>query len=148
MGSRLGAEKFGAKRAGISHEEWLVHRSNGEFWCYCCKSWKKSAMFGADKSRGTGKSSACKECTSYKATACRYGITVEEARQLRTGPHGGKKCEICLRFWNIKLEVDHDHKTGKVRGMLCRRCNGALGWFGDSIEFLKKAIAYLEKAHG
>lgn len=42
------------------------------------------------------------------------------------------------------LQVDHDHKTGDVRALLCSRCNSLLGYADDSIELLKRAIAYLE----
>ena len=41
-------------------------------------------------------------------------------------------------------QLDHDHKTEKFRGWLCKKCNTGLGNFGDSIEGLKKAIRYLE----
>lgn len=44
------------------------------------------------------------------------------------------------------LSVDHCHKTGKIRGLLCDKCNRGLGYFKDSIEFLESAIQYL-KAH-
>jgi len=45
-----------------------------------------------------------------------------------------------------KLVVDHDHKTGDIRGMLCHNCNRALGLFKDSVVNLKSAIEYLEGA--
>lgn len=46
--------------------------------------------------------------------------------------------------YRCTLELDHDHKTGKFRGMLCRNCNTALGKFKDSPELLTKAIKYLD----
>ncbi|MCI4340485.1 MAG: endonuclease VII domain-containing protein [Thermoplasmata archaeon] len=44
-----------------------------------------------------------------------------------------------------KLVVDHDHKTEKVRGLLCAGCNGSLGKLGDDVEGLERAIAYLRR---
>ena len=57
------------------------------------------------------------------------------------------KCKICgkLHEWTKygKLNVDHDHETGEIRGLLCNECNRGLGQFKDSIELFWKAIDYL-----
>lgn len=45
---------------------------------------------------------------------------------------------------NDTAVVDHNHETGVVRGILCRKCNKALGGFGDDISIIKKAFNYLE----
>ena len=57
------------------------------------------------------------------------------------------KCAICATTEHRgrgNFYVDHDHSTGKIRGLLCNPCNIALGMFRDSIDTLKKAISYLE----
>jgi len=50
-------------------------------------------------------------------------------------------CEICGT--ETVVTVDHDHRTGDIRGKLCRRCNSGLGFFRDSPERLRRAIEYL-----
>lgn len=58
------------------------------------------------------------------------------------------ECPICkgnLNSGHPKLAIDHDHKTGKVRGVLHTMCNTALGEFYDNISYLESAIAYLSK---
>jgi len=63
----------------------------------------------------------------------------------------GNKCACCGRdFSKLKskeIHVDHDHRTGKVRGIICMKCNFALGDVNDSIERIQKVIDYLKK-HG
>ncbi len=56
------------------------------------------------------------------------------------------KCGICKRKPSnlARLVLDHDHKTGKVRGFICSQCNVALGMVGDSPERLRQLAAYLE----
>ena len=55
-------------------------------------------------------------------------------------------CDICKKHIEYRqLCVDHNHKTNKLRGMLCRNCNLALGSFKDNIQYLQEAIKYLER---
>lgn len=64
----------------------------------------------------------------------RYGLTVAAYDAMVAAQDG--RCAICHAIPNYRLFVDHDHDTGKVRGLLCSKCNGALGWFekrGDQI---------------
>ena len=64
------------------------------------------------------------------------------------------KCKICKKYETGKhhkgkvrlLAVDHDHKTGKVRGLLCDKCNRAIGMLGENTSTLFSAIQYLEGA--
>jgi hypothetical protein len=44
-----------------------------------------------------------------------------------------------------RLHVDHNHATGQVRGLLCTRCNTAIGKFKDDPEIIRNAIAYIER---
>ncbi|MBS0167551.1 MAG: endonuclease VII domain-containing protein [Nitrospira sp.] len=60
----------------------------------------------------------------------------------------GHVCAICAAPDMVngkRLAVDHDHKTGQVRGLLCTRCNIALGHFGDDVEKLRRAAEFLRE---
>ena len=77
-----------------------------------------------------------------------YGITLEWYNEQHEKQNG--LCAICgkpetavVRGNRISLAVDHCHETGKVRGLLCRACNNAIGAFNHDINVLNKAIAYL-----
>lgn len=75
--------------------------------------------------------------------ACRYGLTVEGLKEL----FQTKECQICSNpFKNNKdRHIDHCHTTGKVRGLLCGRCNKGLGFFHDNVDLLLNAAKYLGK---
>jgi len=76
-----------------------------------------------------------------------YGITLDDYNKMFAEQEG--KCSICgthVCSTGRALAVDHDHETGKVRGLLCANCNTALGKFNDDVELLKKAIDYLRRA--
>lgn len=73
-----------------------------------------------------------------------YGITLEEYNELFEKQNG--RCAICGNHRSESkrnFDVDHNHKTGKVRGLLCRRCNSGLGLFGENTDIFEKAIDYL-----
>lgn len=79
-----------------------------------------------------------------------YNLEVEEYVALIEKQNN--KCAICgkeetelTRNNNKKaISIDHCHKTGRIRGLLCGKCNKGIGYFNDDIEILQKAIEYLK----
>jgi hypothetical protein len=73
-----------------------------------------------------------------------YGITQKEYEDMERRQE--RCCAICGAMKEKNgLVVDHDHNTGKVRGLLCYACNSGIGTLQDSIDLLHKAIKYLEE---
>lgn len=76
-----------------------------------------------------------------------YSISVDDYKKLYEDQNG--KCAICGNKSNLgrkeKLCVDHNHKTNKVRGLLCDLCNKGIGSLKDDIKNVKAALTYLEK---
>lgn len=81
-----------------------------------------------------------------------YGLTLEEYHQLFINQKG--KCAICNKPETQRscpkgkidsLRVDHDHKTSKIRGLLCSKCNFGISQFNDDIKLMERAINYLKK---
>lgn len=76
----------------------------------------------------------------------RFGLTMAEFAKMLEAQNG--VCAICKEPERVKkdsLSVDHDHKTGKVRGLLCGRCNRGIGMFQEDLEMMESARAYLQK---
>lgn len=75
----------------------------------------------------------------------RYGISKEDAQALIEKAY--HKCQICSSEFSKESppHIDHNHTTGKVRGVLCRTCNSGLGFFKDSSVVLQLAINYLKE---
>lgn len=74
----------------------------------------------------------------------KYGLTTDDFRDLLVGQAG--RCLICHHVPSEDLVVDHNHATGRVRGLLCQKCNRMLGHVGDDPRILRSAIGYLEVA--
>lgn len=122
----------------------------------------------------TPKNAECKECNKkrrkeYRQKSCtkekeyishlirfykrKYGITLDDYNSMLKEQNG--LCAIC-RMPSTKIDkrsnkvqrlnVDHCHKTGKVRGLLCIKCNHGIGYFNDNILLLESCIRYLQ--HG
>ena len=74
----------------------------------------------------------------------RYGITAAQRDEFIRQQGGG--CRLCGKILgaNCRPHIDHCHHTGAIRGILCSGCNQSLGKFGDSVEGLERAIAYLK----
>lgn len=138
--------------------------------CRTCKLEKPSEDFYFNRSKQT-RSNQCKSCAiayqkeryshnpdPIKANARQwaqdhaphvrnlklqrqYGISSKDYDEIFIQQSG--KCAICKEAHNL-LDVDHCHTTNRVRGLLCRNCNQALGKFKDSIDVLLAAIRYLQ----
>lgn len=119
--------------------------------CATCKETKSVTDF--HKAGVRGYFTYCKRCVSLRPrkrndtpeqkrkwnVKRRYGITIEEAIQLLVDQGG--LCAIC-REVPRRACIDHDHNTGKVRGILCHRCNVMAGAFDDST-YRHSALRYL-----
>lgn len=88
-----------------------------------------------------GKKGLCKSCTLIK-----YQLQLDPAYIMELKAKQEFRCGICktLPPSSRRLAIDHDHRTGIVRGLLCTKCNIGLGYF-ETPELLNNAIAYLSQ---
>jgi hypothetical protein len=85
-----------------------------------------------------------------KSLQTKYGLSYTDYVSLYNDQEG--RCKLCNRYHPLEssvfteiLNVDHCHLTNKVRGLLCHKCNKALGLFSDDVKILQKAIQYLKE---
>src|SRR6267142_4841583 len=79
-----------------------------------------------------------------KTRTRRYGISMEEYHALMRRQGGA--CAICKKIPEKPLCIDNCHLTGKVRGLLCTKCNSGIGFYEDDPNRLRAAIDYLARA--
>ena len=133
--------------------------------CKKCLEWKPLTEYSKKNAKGRKPSlqPRCKECSKEDTNLWRsqqsserlkdlyykrmYGMSLEEYSILLETQQN--KCKLCYRDITIeglgpdRAVVDHCHKDGHVRGILCNECNRALGYFHDNIQALENAIDYL-----
>jgi hypothetical protein len=113
----------------------------------CARCGKNKGPKFCDKKYCYRCTSAVKKDSSNKAHRARvakvYGIEPEDYDRLYAAQDG--RCAICRRATGKtrRLSVDHDHATGKVRGLLCRPCNQMLGHARDDPDFFMRAVQFL-----
>ena len=141
--------------------------------CCTCKQDKPVSEFGKNKSRSTGLQARCLACVRVgvqkwyqtktpEMTARlnkrgrrwqvlkKYGLSPEEYARLQKEHNG--RCAVCGEEECKKsklgktheLTVDHDHTTGKVRALLCHRCNVAIGLCKENPDLFRRIIDYLK----
>lgn len=137
--------------------------------CSKCGIEKELNCFYKQKSCKNGITSTCRDCKSeytkkhqveywkteaYKTSRLRklFGITLNDYNKKLEEQNN--TCAICKNLETSRdnrtkliknLSVDHDHQSGKVRGLLCGKCNSILGLAKDNINILQSAIDYLKK---
>lgn len=128
------------------HSNWEIHtRKNGRTSrrCRICKVETQRRWYQDDLQRGVD--------SKFRQTKLKpYGLSAVDYELIKTSQN--RVCAICRapskQFRNNReydLHVDHDHETGQVRGLLCSKCNTALGLFKDDVALLQSAIEYLVK---
>jgi len=115
---------------------------------YCSERCYKDARRNQGRDlyyKDTDRSLAKARRSNLKARLKRFGLTVEDYQSMLAAQAGG--CAICggqCKTGRI-LAIDHDHVTGRVRGLLCGNCNKGIGQFEDTPSLLRLAAAYLER---
>lgn len=129
--------------------------------CSKCKKEKSLSEFKKDNRVKSGFQAACKPCVystrkrnheAYRKTERRrelkkYGLTLEQYDHMRELQN--YRCSICDKHeskgYRAKLFIDHCHVTGKVRELLCDKCNSGLGSFLDNPRLTDRATSYLKR---
>lgn len=128
--------------------------------CTRCGEEKDVELFPKNTNGKYGRHSYCRLCRKkydrerwengldQKVRAVRldkkYGMTPEDWDRLHDEQLG--RCPICLRTLAEvgSIHIDHDHTTGKIRGLLCNCCNMGIGQLQDSPDVIRRALQYLE----
>jgi hypothetical protein len=168
LGRSFGSVHHKVRRARMMKfkRHWLRRRMRlapaGLRFCTGCERNLELSQFYAQQTGPGGRQTRCKKCVDDRAIKYRqakpeqyraiqqraarmslkrkYQLTDEQVDRLLSQRTSGL-CAICDK--RRRLNIDHDHSSGKVRGLLCTTCNHALGVFGDNETGLLRALAYV-----
>lgn len=141
---------------------------HGNLRCSACMTYKTPSEFNKAASMKRGYLYNCRECEKERNNEIMSTEVGREASRNRVRKHKLKSkfdmtpkqyddmridqdysCAICGKDEDNNdgriLAVDHDHITGRIRGLLCQKCNIGLGQFDDSIHVMQSAILYLSQ---
>jgi hypothetical protein len=137
-----------SRRTGVKH-----------CWCRECTNFKAKEWRKKNPKKVAANSKKWREQNAERAAALRrrghlkslYGLSPEDYEKALSEQRGC--CAICgaaehaskTRGGQHRFHIDHDHKTGRVRGLLCANCNRMIGQAKESVDVLWEAIAYLEE---
>lgn len=138
--------------------------------CSRCRKSKTQTQFNKNKDKPNRLRSECKLCQSadsniwYQKNKNKESYLKRRQRERLKQRYGNVDyenlfnkqngtCAICgkpeifksINGKTVRLSVDHNHKTGQIRGLLCKKCNIGIGYFEDNIKYLKKALIYLNQ---
>ncbi|WP_437105330.1 endonuclease VII domain-containing protein [Streptomyces sp. enrichment culture] len=121
-----------------------VAAPEGHKYCQRCGKIKPHSEWDRNRTASDGLSTSCKACRAVQGRASHlkrnYGLTEAERDAMIAAQRG--LCAICLDA--PPVHVDHCHRTGRVRGVLCFNCNSAIGKLRDDPDVGRRAVAYLE----
>lgn len=127
-------------------------KKNGKIVCKLCnKKYLEKDMPSDYKRCGRRLCKSCLGRYQLKFNMKKLGTTVEVYDELYLKQNG--LCDICgnnvghktAKGKDAKLALDHCHKTNKVRGLLCNKCNRCLGYLNDDLNYLQNMVKYLKK---
>lgn len=126
--NRDGLQSYCAACQNLGKSDW-ARRNPKHYLEYQRRKYRENRKRGQDRNR------------KYK-----WGLSPEEFGQMLSGQDN--KCSICRRDQSEirrSFDIDHDHLTGKIRSLLCNRCNITLGRCEESVEIFESIISYLKK---
>lgn len=140
-------QRYTPSGARVEHN--IAVNTAGKVRCVKCRVVKSLSEYphARKNNRGQPRYAYCKPCHSGYQRELRlaklYNITAVEYDKLLAFQDGA--CWICQHPpKRVRLAVDHDHKTGLIRGLLCAWCNRAIGQFRDNTERVRRVLQYFE----